>query len=232
MPDPAKYDLFINLDDAYESNPMNNYMDSYFYRAFGNTAGNKQPELFPTEFDKDIVNSFCLDNEINDFIVIHIRQWHWALKNMSMDTWFEVFEKLFTEKSDFKVVCVGGITDGFVEHPLFVDARDKLTPQQLKLLMDNAGCFVGTDSGPYHIASTTNTHIVALLTHLLPERILPYRAGTQEWNTTAIMSNVACVGCNDRQRRPVSHIVCEPGGYPCANSFDATRIANVILEVL
>ncbi len=34
MPDPANYDLYINLDDAYEHNPLNHYLDSYFYRAF------------------------------------------------------------------------------------------------------------------------------------------------------------------------------------------------------
>lgn len=232
MPDPAKYDIYINLDDAYECNPMNNYVDSYFYRAFGNTDGNKQPELFPTEVDESVVASFFLDNEIDKFIVVHIRQWHWALKNMSMNTWFDVFEKLFTEKSDFKVVCVGGATDGYVEHPLFVDARDKLTPQQLKFLMDHAECFVGTDSGPYHIASATNVHIVALLTHLMPERIIPYRHHLLGWNSSSIMADIKCVGCNDRQARPIRQIVCEPGGYPCSEKFDSNRIANVILELL
>ena len=182
----------------------------------------------PNEFDKDIVNTFFDDNEINDFIVVHIRQWHWPLKNMAWETWFAVFERLFTERTDFKIVCVGSASDGFVQHPLFVDARDQLNIQQQKLLMDRARCFVGIDSGPFHVAAASQTHIVALQTHLRPERILPYRREMFAYNTTAIMSAVDCVGCNDDQPRPVRQIVCKHGDYRCKDSFDADRIANNI----
>jgi ADP-heptose:LPS heptosyltransferase len=41
--------------------------------------------------------------------------------------------------------------------------------------MDNARCFVGIDSGPYHIAAASKTHIISLHTHLLPERIAPQK---------------------------------------------------------
>jgi ADP-heptose:LPS heptosyltransferase len=233
MPDAAAYDLYINLDDAYEQNPLNHYVDSYFYRAFAtDKIENKSLELFPNEFDKDTVNAFCQDNELDQFIVIHMRQWHWPLKNMSMDTWFAVFEKLFTKRTDFKIVCVGGSTDGYVEHPLFVDAREKLNIQQQKLLMDNAICFVGTDSGPFHIAAASSTHIIALQTHLKPERILPFRRGMPAYNTTAIMSDVDCVGCNDVQQRPVRQVICKHGDYRCKDNFSAERIANNILELL
>lgn len=228
MPDPAAYDLYINLDDAYELNPLNHYLDSYFYRAFGtSTVDNKTPELFPTELDVDVVNSFFQDNEIDDYIVIHIRQWYWPLKNMSWDTWYAVFERLFTERTDFKIVCVGTAQDGYVEHPLFVDARDRLNVQQQRLLMDHARCFVGIDSGPYHIAVASQTHIISLHTHLLPERIAP-----QHKPYTAIKADVDCVGCNDHQQRPVSQVICKHGDFRCSNNFNADRIANNILEIL
>jgi ADP-heptose:LPS heptosyltransferase len=233
MPEVKNYDLYINLDDAYEYNPLNHYVDSYFYRAFGtSTVDNKSVELFETEFDKDIVNSFCQDNELDRYIVIHIRQWFWELKNMSWETWFAVFEQLFTERTDFKIVCVGSERDGFVDHPLFVDARGKLSIQQQKLLMDHAICFVGIDSGPFHVAAASRTHIIALQTHLKPERILPYRREMLGYNTTAIMSAVECAGCNDNQARPVRQVVCKYGDYRCKDSFDAERIANNILELL
>jgi ADP-heptose:LPS heptosyltransferase len=233
MPEVKNYDLYINLDDAYEHNPVNHYVDSYFYRAFGTpNVDNKSVELFVTEFDKDVVNSFCQDNELDRYIVIHIRQWYWELKNMAWSTWFAVFERIFSERTDFKIVCVGSERDGFVDHPLFVDARDKLSIQQQKLLMDRAACFVGIDSGPFHIAAASNIHIIALQTHLLPERILPYRREMFGYNTTAIMSNVDCVGCNDVQQRPVRQVVCKYGDYRCKDNFNADRIANNILEIL
>jgi ADP-heptose:LPS heptosyltransferase len=227
-PDIKNYDLYINLDDAYETNPLNHYLDSYFYRAFGASAvDDKTPELFPTELDVGVVNSFFQDNEIDQFIVVHIRQWHWPLKNMSWDTWYSVFEKLFTARTNFKIVCVGSIQDGFVEHPLFVDARDQLNIQQQKLLMDHARCFIGIDSGPYHIAVASQTHIIGLHTHLLPERIAP-----QNKSYTAIKSQVDCVGCNDNQARPIRQVICKHGDFRCSNNFNAERIANNILEIL
>jgi len=146
---------------------------------------------------------------------------------MSWDTWYLVFERLFTERTDFKIVCVGTAQDGFVEHPLFVDARDRLNVQQQRVLMDQARCFVGIDSGPYHIATASQVHIISLHTHLLPERIAP-----QHKPYTAIKSEVDCVGCNDHQTRPVRQIVCKHGDFRCSNSFNADRIANNILEIL
>ncbi len=233
MPDAKNYDLYINLDDAYEYNPVNHYVDSYFYRAFGTPkVDNKSVELFHTDFDQDIVNSFCQDNELDRYIVIHIRQWFWELKNMSWDTWYSVFEKLFTKRTNFKIVCVGSERDGFVEHPLFVDARGQLSIQQQKLLMDRAVCFVGIDSGPFHVAAASRTHIIALQTHLRAERILPYRREMLGYNTTVLYSNVDCVGCNDNQQRPVRQVVCKHGDYRCKDNFDADRIANNILELL
>lgn len=228
MPDPTAYDLYINLDDAYELNPINHYLDSYFYRAFGTSAvDDKQPELFTTDVDIDVVNQFFEHNSIDEYIVVHIRQWYWPLKNMSWATWYSVFEKLFVQNTNFKIVCVGTGQDGYVEHPLFVDARDQLTVQQQKLLMDNARCFVGIDSGPYHIAAASQANIISLHTHLLPERILP-----QNGRAIAILSNVDCVGCNDNQDRPVRQVVCKHGDFRCKDAFDAHKIANNILELL
>ena len=227
IPEVDKYDIYINLDDAYEYNPVNHYLDSYFYRAFGTSAMDKSVELFPSAEDQRQVDDFQEAQGLDKYIVIHIRQWHWALKNMSWDTWFAVFAKLFEQRTDFKIVTVGGATDGTVDHPLFVDARGKLSIQQQKLLMDDAVCFVGIDSGPYHIAAASRTHIVSLHTHLLPERIVP------QWKAvSAILSTVDCVGCNDHQRRPVSQVVCKHGDFRCSTSFDADRIANNILELL
>ena len=226
MPDIKNYDLYINLDDAYEHNPVNHYLDSYFYRAFGTSKVDyKQPELFPTLLDVDAVNDFFEANNIDEYIVVHIRQWFWELKNMSWPTWYAVFEKVFTHNTDIKIVCVGSSQDGYVDHPLFVDARDRLNIQQQRVLMDHARCFVGIDSGPYHIAAASQTNIISLHTHLLPERIMPPRG-------IPILSNVDCVGCNDNQARPVSQVICKHGDFRCKDSFDADKIANNILELL
>lgn len=234
MPDVSEYDVYINLDDAYELNPTQHYVDSMFYRAFGNhfRTLDQRVELFPSEEDQAAVNQDLKD--IGDkFIVVHMRQWHWASKNISLDIWFDVFARLFEERTDFKIVCVGGDTDFAVDsHPLIVDARARYNSQQIKYLCDHACAFVGIDSGPFQCAAASDTHIVALLTHLRPECILPYRKHEMGYNCTAIQTSEDCAGCNDDQVRPVRQLVCKKQTYPCANNFDSARIAQAILGKL
>lgn len=232
MPAADQFDLYVNLDDAYEWNPTIHYVDNYFYRAFGSIDYNKSVELFPNKEDELVV---AQDREEIDskYIVVHMRQWHWAAKNVALDTWFAVFEKLFEHTTDIKIVCVGGPTDFAVnDHPLFVNRVGKYNSQQMKLLCDSAQCFVGIDSGPFQCAAASTTHIVALLTHLHPDRILPYRNGSLGDNCTAVQTGIECRGCNDNQQRPVRQLQCIKGNFPCANSFDADTITNAIIKTL
>ena len=229
----SKFDVVYNLDNAYESNRDVHYVDSYFYRVFGDADLNKSVELFPTDEDTNRVLDIQTKNSLNKYIVIHMRNWHWQAKNISLDVWFEIFVKLFEERDDFKIVTVGGTTDHTVEHPNFVDLRnEKLTSQQMKVLCDGAMCFVGIDSAPLQCAAASNTHIIALLTHLKSVRIVPYRKRFLGYDCTAIETNEDCKGCNDRQQLPVNQIVCEKTNYPCTSNFDTDSIVNAILRTL
>jgi ADP-heptose:LPS heptosyltransferase len=162
-----------------------------------------------------------------------MRNWHWPSKNVDINTWFAVYEQLFEHTTDYKVVTVGGPTDYTVkDHPLFVDRCGKYNSQQIKLLCDSAACFVGIDSGPFQCAAASRTHIVALLTHLHPDRILPYRNNIKGHNCTAVQTDIDCRGCNDNQRRPVRQLDCVHGDFRCSKSFDATAIADAIIKTL
>jgi len=234
MPDVSNYDVYINLDDAYEINPTVHYVDSMFHRAFGNNFRNldQRVELFPTAEDRAEVDQDIVD--LGDkFIVVHMRQWHWASKNISLDTWFDVFGRLFEQRTDFNIVCVGGETDFAVQdHPLIFDARGRYNSQQLAYLCDHARAFVGIDSGPFQCAAASNTHIIALLTHLRPECILPYRKHEMGNNCTAIQTLEDCRGCNDDQVRPVRQLVCKKDDFPCAGNWNTESIARAILVQL
>jgi ADP-heptose:LPS heptosyltransferase len=222
--DPKQFDVVYNLDDAYEYSPYTNYVNTYFYRVFGsNTTMDHSVELFDTPTDKMEIDG--------DYIVVHMRNWHWQAKNIDMTVWFDVFAKVFETNDTVKVVCVGGNTDSFVEHPNFIDARNK-TSQQIKALCDGAKCFVGIDSGPYWCAAASKTHIIGLLTHLLPERIMPDRKREYMYNATAIQTREDCAGCNDEQTRPIHQIACKKTDFPCTRNFDTDAIATAILETL
>jgi ADP-heptose:LPS heptosyltransferase len=228
----SRWDLYINLDDAYEFNPTEHYVANYFYRAFADTTRNMSVELFPTDEDRAQVDQLIKDEIGTKFIVVHLRNWHWTAKNISMDVWLEVFGKLFEERADFKIVCVGGNTDHYVEHPLFVDVRGKLNSQQIKHLCDHACCFAGVDSGPFQCAAASSTHIIALLTHLDPGCIMPHRKFELGYNSTAIVTEEDCRGCNKNQQRPVRQLICEKGNTPCNANFDVDVITQAILRQL
>lgn len=227
----APFNVVYNLDDAYELNPENHYVDSYFYRVFGHTNLDRSVELFPSDEDKKNVDA-DLEDIGNRFVVVHMRNWHWQAKNIDLNVWFDVLAKVFTERTDFKVICVGGATDHFVDHPLLVDARDRYNIQELKHLMDHALCFVGVDSAPLQCAAASKTHIIPLLTHLKPERIVPHRRMDINWNATPIQTLEDCAGCNDEQKIPVRQIVCRKVTTPCTSNFDTDAIAQAILKVL
>lgn len=225
-----RWDMYYNLDDAYELNPTEHYVKNYFYRVFGDTTLNMAVDLFPNTEDIARVDQ-ALEEIGNKFIVVHLRNWHWPAKNITMDVWLEVFGKLFEERADFKIVCTGGSTDHFVDHPLFYDARGWNT-QEMKYLCDHAACFVGIDSGPFHCASASSTHIIGLLTHLDPGLIMPHRKYELGYKSTAIVTEEDCRGCNKDQVRPVRQLVCPKGNTPCNNNFDTDVIVKAILAQL
>ena len=222
------YDVVYNLDDAYEYNTGSHFIDCYFHRVFGHTNFDKSVELFPNDSDREVVDNFLSDID-GQFVVFHMRNWHWPAKNISLDVWFDVLAKLFTERTDFTVICVGGSSDHYVEHPLIVDARQRLTDQQLVYLMDKAACFVGIDSAPFWCAGASKTHVIGLLTHLAPECIMPFNNLA---DATAITTNEDCAGCNEHQQTPVRQIVCKKGNNPCTSNFDTDAIAQTILKTL
>lgn len=231
LPDVGNWDIHYNLDDAYEYNPTEHYVNSYFYRVFGDTTMNMAVELFPSADDCAVVDADLAELG-NKFIVVHLRNWHWPAKNISMDVWLEVFGKLFEERADFKIVCVGGSTDYFVDHPLFLDRRATYNSQQMKYLCDHARAFVGIDSGPFQCAAASSTHIIALLTHLDPGCIIPHRKYELGYNSTSIVTEEDCRGCNRDQQRPVGQLICKKGNTPCNSNFDTDVIAQAILRQL
>ncbi len=86
-----------------------------------------------------------------------------------------------------------------------VDA-DNFSLAELRALMDDAALFVGGDSGPLHIASTSDVPIVGLYGPTLPERSAPWRPATVP---------TAAVDAGPLPCRPCDQRVCAPGDFRC-----------------
>lgn len=79
------------------------------------------------------------------------------------------------------------------EYPGFgVDLRDKTTFLELASIMKNSRAVVGMDSGPIHLAYTTDVPVVCGYTTVAPEYRIPYRS---KGKTEAITPNIKCRFC-------------------------------------
>jgi len=78
--------------------------------------------------------------------------------------------------------------------------------RELRALVERAALFIGGDSGPMHIASTSRVPIVSLYGPTLPARSAPWRAPV--WPAKAVeIDGLPCRPCEQR--------VCVPGDFRC-----------------
>jgi lipopolysaccharide heptosyltransferase II len=95
-----------------------------------------------------------------------------------------------------------------------VDAED-VSLAELRALVDSAALYIGGDSGPLHIASTSDVPIVGLYGPTLAERSAPWRPST-------IPS--AAVDAGALPCRPCDQRVCAPGDFRCLTTIPATAV--------
>jgi hypothetical protein len=80
------------------------------------------------------------------------------------------------------------------EYPGFgVDLLDKTTIPELATIMKKSKCVIGMDSGPLHIAFTTDTHVVAGFTNVEPSLRIPKRNDGAK--TISVTPNLICKFC-------------------------------------
>ena len=95
---------------------------------------------------------------------------------------------------------------------------------ELRALFDRSALFIGGDSGPLHIASTSDVPIVGLYGPTLPARSAPWRPPHL---------GVASIDAGELPCRPCDQRVCAPGDFRCLTSIDpdtVLRAAERILE--
>jgi ADP-heptose:LPS heptosyltransferase len=86
---------------------------------------------------------------------------------------------------------------------------------ELRALASRAVLYVGGDSGPLHVAATTEVPIVALFGPTLPERSMPWRGA----GARAIAVDVGPLAC-----RPCHQRHCVPGDFRCLTQLAPERV--------
>lgn len=103
-----------------------------------------------------------------------------------------------------------------------VDA-EHLSLAELRAVCDRAALFIGGDSGPLHIASTSDVPIVALYGPTLPERSEP-------WRPSSIPT--ANVDAGALPCRPCDQRVCAPGDFRCLTRISPAMVIERAADLL
>jgi ADP-heptose:LPS heptosyltransferase len=232
------WDVYVNLNDAYENNVTCHYVDSMLNRTFGSSADtvDRSLEVYSsTEEQEAVADAIKEFSDGQDYIVVHMRRWAWENKNVDIEIWTAFLTRLEEKYPDLKVVSVGADYDYSLSpaNKQWVNLNQQLTVGEIRQLISNARAFVGTDSGPYHIACSTDTPIVLLSSHLAPEQILPWRDGDFGKNCKVVKSHVPCLGCYARQQTPVRNLTCENEvQWACAKKFDNLEMFTALSDIL
>lgn len=142
----------------------------------------------------------------------------------------EVASALSGDRPDRVVVVVGSSADAAMVSGVVAGARAAagVQPQnlieaagwslpELRALMERAAVFVGGDSGPMHIAATTDIPIVAIFGPTLPVHWAPWRPAGLPF-VAVEPGPLACRPCDQR--------VCTPGDFRCLRD----TISSVVID--
>jgi lipopolysaccharide heptosyltransferase II len=103
-----------------------------------------------------------------------------------------------------------------------IDAEG-LTLAELRAAMDRAALFIGGDSGPLHIAATSDVPVVGLYGPTLPIRSAPWRP--REIPTRAVdVGDLPCRPCDQR--------ACAPGDFRCLTGIRVARVRDAAEALL
>lgn len=228
----GEYNKIINLDWAYELDPAIHIQDAYRNVALGSDCEvNGSINIYTSDEDSKVTEQFLLSNNVRGpYVVLHMRRVGIVDgRNFSEDFWADIVEQIL-DTTDANIVQIGSGNDlTFSGDSRLINATGQFNVQQLKLLIETANVFLGSDSAPIHIAYSTSTPVVGLFTTVKAE----YRAPR---NRTApfepVAANIDCYGCKATLPAPSVNFVCSRGDVACVDSFDPKEIVEIVKKYL
>jgi GT2 family glycosyltransferase len=206
-----QFQVFYDLDMAYEYRPRTNILDAYAEFVGVKTS------------DCDVcINTEFIDMPTNS-IVMHAGNTAWSGRNWEPSRFAEVASIL--RSMGHIVTCVGTKGDYLV--PCDVDLRGNTSIKQLAHVIKNSKLFVGIDSMPMHVAQAVRTPGVCFFGSIIPSTRI-YRD-----NMYPITANIACLGCHHRKPVPcVLTNTCEIKDQQCISLITVDMMVDKILNVL
>ena len=168
-------------------------------------------------------------------IVIHVSAGN-PFRRWPESAFAELASALAAAGEDRWVVLMGGPSDREATARVLAAARARAgaagarvldvehwSIAELRAACDRAALFIGGDSGPLHVASTSDVPIVGLYGPTLAERSAPWRPRTLR--TASV--DVGALAC-----RPCDQKVCAPGDFRCLTRLSAAQVGAAAESLL
>lgn len=219
------YDVVLDLNGTYERAPMVHPVNAYGIVYFGHFNYKKQLELHPDFEDITIIDKVVREID-GPFIVVHQFVHAWPNRTISEQVWNKITESLVI-KCGLKVVYIGTNQDfAPTNDEWHQDHRGRYTLQQLSALIARSKGFIGGDSGPSHVAGTTNVPMAVFYTCAHHKVRMPLR---DNGRFLPIIPSIECYGCLTRKTSPLLSYVCVRGDNACVNfDGDVNLVGNVL----
>lgn len=210
-----RFDMYINLDMAYEYRPNTNILTAYA-EACGVSVGDCEPFLKTKPLGPALPSRY---------VAMHAGRTMWVGRNWSSIKFDSVSKKL--KEQGFEVVAVGCESD---HRPAYcdLDLRGKTDIHQLAGVIKGACLFVGIDSLPMHMAQIFNVNGVAFFGSVRANSRL-YRSCIKP----VFADGLKCLGCHNRKPTPcTATTVCEMGVQECINTVSVDTFWQAVQQAV
>lgn len=168
-------------------------------------------------------------------VVLHVSASN-PFRRWPREAFAEVAASLAAADPRRRIIITAGPSEADAAQAITAEARRRAGPAAASMLCDDlsledlsavlarAALFIGGDSGPLHVASTTPVPIVALFGPTLPARSMPWRDPA----IPAIALEPGPLAC-----RPCHQRICAPGDFRCLTATTpaaVVRAAESLLE--
>jgi lipopolysaccharide heptosyltransferase II len=169
-------------------------------------------------------------------IVMHVSAGN-PFRRWPLGSFAEVAAALASDDESCRLIVTSGPSEQDAAARVIAEARARLAPHtrgrvldsgewsltELRALLDRAALFIGGDSGPMHVASTSQVPMVSLYGPTLPARSAPWRP--LRWGTASVeISGLECRPCDQR--------VCAPGDFRCLTRISAGAVIEASRRLL
>jgi lipopolysaccharide heptosyltransferase II len=202
------------------------------------------PESIPVEMPLDphaaqrVAERLTLAGTAADerVIVLHVSAGN-PFRRWPLDAFVALVSGLAAADRRHRIVLTSGPSDFSAAEQVVSQARAQLSAAEggriltcgdfslaeLRALLDRAALYIGGDSGPMHIAATTEVPIVSLYGPTLPARSRPWR--DPRWASESIeTAGLDCRPCDQRR--------CVPGDFRCLARIRPEQVLNAAMALL